>query len=382
MKPWKIAIPAVFLLTAQMACQFINIATTPAAPTSLESETKAPLQIPIIPSSTKEPSPTATTTPDPAIFDPSTFGDTRTLDSFVVTEIYMKTAQDYLYEVKNKSEYNRSQAAFHQTSNFHGFNIYSLDNYSSSDTYWLGEWVYYHDTQTGLWNVSKPSEKLYNEVPLDYFDLSKWTSYFKSATYLGIEQYNGIPAYHYSMNETNMIELKKWEVSKASGDLFISVEGRYLLHYNERFSGKVIEGQNPPLIEGVVENTIELVSFNQLVQISLPDDYPNFELNLDFPLPAGSTFWGVNQDASGVISYGYDTSANEEAYQAFYASLDPASGWSAMGTSDLHIGDFWCTACFIFSKAGQKLAVEFFDERDRYDVHVAYHISVHLLPPR
>jgi hypothetical protein len=362
------------------------VISSPAASGGAAAATRTPRPTATtIPTATSMPTPTFTATPDAAIYDPSTFGDIRKLDSFVLTEIWKQTAQGYLNENENKSEYNRSQAAFHQTYKYHGFDAYLPDTTTSSEHYWLGEWVYNRDNLTSLWGASKPSKELNNRFPLDDFDLSRRFSfdYFKSATYLGIEQYYGIPAYHYSMDETNMIELKKWKVSKAVGDLFISVEGRYPLHYNARYSGKVIivSGQDPPLIEGVVENTMNLVSFNQPVQISLPADYPNFDLNLDFPLPSGSVLGGVGKDASGGIHYTYVTPVNEEEFKAFYASLDAARGWSALEPTDVHYGDFWCTACPIFSKDGQKVAVDFFDDT-RFTQHIADYIYVNFLPPR
>jgi len=130
------------------------------------------------------------------------------------------------------------------------------------------------------------------------------------------------------MDETNLVNLENWKVDKAVGDLFISVEGRYPLHSYARLSGKVIfaPGQDPPWTEGVVETTQDLVSFNQPVQINLPSDYPNFDLNLDFPLPSGSVLLGVSQVASGEKTYTYVTPVSEEECKAFYTSLVPTNG--------------------------------------------------------
>ena len=138
-----------------------------------------------------------------------------------------------------------------------------------------------------------------------------------------------------------------------------AVEGRYPLHSYARFSGKVIPApaQDPPWAEGVVEKTRILFLSTSRCGSSLPADYPNFDLDLELPLPSGSVLGGVNQDTSGGVHYDYVTLVNTEEYKAFYASFDPASGWSALGQGDVHYDDWWCTACLIFSKGGQKVAL-------------------------
>ena len=337
-----------------------------------------------VPTVTLTPTPIPTATPDPAVFDPSTFGDIRKVDSFVVTTVWKETGQDYLYDSETRSEYNRNPAGFHDTSTFHGFNSYSYppDTTTSGDAYWLGEWAYYKDNLTAKWRVTRAAKENYNVSPLDNFDLAKIISisWFKSAKYLGVEQYKGIPAYHYSFDETNLMKLENVQVEKASGELFVSVEGRYPLHSYARFSGKIIPapGQDPPWAEGVDERTQDLVSFNQPVQISLPADYPNYDLNPDFPLPSGSVLNSVYQVEGLEKSYQYITPVNEEEFKAFYASLVPTNGWTASKPVDLSGPVIWCEACFSFSKGGQQVVLEFSDEIVNFK-HKDYVINIYFL---
>ena len=72
--------------------------------------------------------------------------------------------------------------------------------------------------------VGSKQRRNFSEFPLDNIDLARTItiSYFRSAISLGVEQYMGIPAYHYTMDETDMIELENWKVDKAIGELFFS----------------------------------------------------------------------------------------------------------------------------------------------------------------
>lgn len=338
-----------------------------------------------VPTITFTPVPTFTSTADPAIFAPKTFGDIRKVDSFVLIENWKSTGQDYLNEQELKFEYQRDPAKFHSTTKYHGFEPYGSETTTSYETYWLEEWAYSKDNLSGLWGATRAVKENFNEFPLNKYDFAKTIniSYFRSARYLGVEQYKGVPAFHYSFDERNLIEMENMKIDKAVGELFVSVEGRYPLHSFARFSGKVIPapGQDPPWAEGVVERTQDLVSFNQQVQINLPADYPNFTLNLDFPVPLGSILNSVNQDDSGGVHYNFVTPANEEQYKAFYTFPDPTSGWSVLGSSDVHYGDFWCTACPMFRKGYQKVALDFRDDK-KFATHIAYHIYVNFLPLR
>lgn len=332
-----------------------------------------------VPTSTLTPTPNPTATPDPAVFDPSTFGDIHDLDSFVVTYVWKDTEPDYLYDSETRYEYNSNPAGFHVSSKFqHPTN-------SSDDIYWLGEWSYSKDNLSGLWSVSRATKENFNEFPLDSFDLRKTISIsnFNSATYLGIEQYQGIPAYHYTFDETNMIKIENWNVEKVSGELFVSVEGRYPLHSYARFSVKYIPmpGEITSRAGGVYERTQDLVSFNQPVQISLPEDYPNFDLNLDFPLPDGSELRSVYQDARGEISYAYVTPVNEEEFRSFYSSFVSANGWSASTPVAISGPAVWCDPCLTFSKGEQQLVLTFLDEIVSF-VHKDYVIGLHFIAPR
>jgi hypothetical protein len=326
--------------------------------TPLPTRTPRPTITPI-PTDTLTPTPIPTVTPDPAVFNPAVFGDIRLLDSFVVTSIQKKTGKDYLYDYQTKSEYDRSLAGFHINTKFDGSDYSSWD-----DSYWMGDWQYRKDNQTGLWSVLKVDAKNnFNGFPLDSLDLGKITSiyYFKSAKYLGIEDYQGIPAYHYTFDQTNLIELQNIKIDKAQGELFVSVEGRYPLHSYARFTGKIIPDNSvdPPWGEGVNEITQDLVSYNQPVEISLPADYPNFDQNLDIPLPSGSTLASFSELAKGVKNYTYITLVNQEEFNAFYTALTPTNGWSAAKFVDLNGPSLYCTGCVSLSKGKQQVVLSF-----------------------
>ena len=54
----------------------------------------------------------------------------------------------------------------------------------------------------------------------------------------------------------------------------------------------------------------------------LPADYPNLDLNSDFPLPSGPVLNYVGQGASADIPYNYVTPANDEEYRLTTGSPD------------------------------------------------------------
>jgi hypothetical protein len=357
-----------------------QILASPSQPATTATVTRTPrptaTTIPTItPTSTSAP----TATPNPTIYNPAAFGDIRKVDSFVVTTVWNKTGQDYLYNDQRRYEYSRSPAAFHTFSNFK-----DLTTSTSGDTFWLGDWNYSKDNLSGDWVVRKVDPKNFNTFPLGDFDLGKTISIsnFKSATYKGIEQYKGIPAYHYTFDETNLIKIDGWNVEKVSGELYVSVENRYPLHSYARFSGKIIRvsGATTTWAEGIDERTQDLVSFNQPVKISLPADYPNLDLNLDLPLPPGSVLDAVVQRVKGEKTYSYVTPVNEAEFRAFYTALTPTNGWSVQKLVDVKGPVFWCTACPNLSKEKQQVVLEFREEELNFK-HKDYVILVHFSSP-
>jgi hypothetical protein len=357
------------------AMPFTATSTLP-SPSATATLTPHPTD-PVLPTVTSTPAPAFTATPDPAVYNPVAFGDNRLLDSFVMSLAWKDTGKNYLYDYQTKSEYNHSPVELHITSKFTNGKTSTWD-----DSYWLEDWDYRKDNLTGLWAVVKADPQDKTSPPLDSLDLRKAISisYFQSAKYLGIETYKGIPAYHYTFDQTNLAKLENIQIDKALGELFLSVEGRYPLHSYARFSGKLIPtpGANPPWAEGVKEFTQDLISFNQPVKISLPPDYPNPDLNLDIPFPPGTSLRSYFRTAQKETIYTYVTPADKDGYKAFYTALKPTNGWSAAKFIDLKGPVVFCKECASLSKGNQQVVLEFGEEFFDFE-HKDFIISVHFV---
>jgi hypothetical protein len=96
--------------------------------------------------------------------------------------------------------------------------------------------------------------------------------------YEGETEYNGIAVKHYSFNESHFgdEDLEGMEVEEADGNLYVAVDGNYLVHMELSMAGNNIEvptGQGDQALQtGVLVLEIDLSSVNEPFEIIVPEE--------------------------------------------------------------------------------------------------------------
>lgn len=267
-----------------------------------------PTEVVLAPTDTSVP-PTDTPTP-PEPLDPSTLVPPGDLESFVFTEeiSWEGTAPngaEASYQSSTIVTYVGDPQAFQITGTSNeptmqmalaaaGVEGDTMDMYFVEDSMYipvLGSWVQVSldvpESMIGLGELPFDPEHL--TFPQAY-TITQWLDI---APYEGPETYNGIDAMHYSFDETafNLDLLPAgMEVEEASGNLYVTVEGGYLLHMDMTLSGTGLvlaaEAEEPTLSEGTLDYTSDLSSINESLTIELPEEVVRAtSLPEDIPVP-------------------------------------------------------------------------------------------------
>ncbi len=179
----------------------------------------------------------------------------------------------------------------------------------------------------------EPLDKsLADSIFKDYADISAW---LKSAKYVGMETVNGVPTHHFSYDQSNLDLTKLPEgmvIDKASGDLFVAVEGSYIVRSSGKFSGKNLGTpgttmQAATIKEGNLEYTNNLISLNKLITVKIPDTAKEgVKPPADIPVLSGSV-----QIAGGSIMgftiYTFTTEKTPQDAATFYKAELVKQGW-------------------------------------------------------
>jgi len=223
---------------------------------------------------------------------------------------------------------------------------FTYDGAGVHKKYWIDSWTY-RTTGSEDYIIGQG----YEQQALDYFlqydaDMREgqlFAKYFvESAQFIGQEDFAGIPANHFTFDQTNLKEQSDptgtYKIEKAEGDIYLAKGANYLLRFNIKETGNIypIFGE-PGYTSGEREITEELSSINQLKEIAVPAEYIEAEqtlTDLGIPLPAGTTLTALRRFvASSVESYFYETSASQDEFFEFYKNLAPTDGWTVS-----HIG--------------------------------------------
>ncbi len=293
---------------------------------------------------TVTPSPTQgpTATVWPPVFDPRAIVDNSVLDSFILTINVKNTFDGDLTDVTTTIGYIKEP-----------FSTYNLMEFPSSPgearTYVIGGWSYYMGDIRGDWYLTKQP---YESLPFAANILSSGNmAWVLSALFVGQEEYEGVPAFHFTFDETNLDGYETNTEANPSpeveGDFYLTQEGKYVLYSHSKSTN--ISGD----FVSIYEVTEALSSINQLTEITLPADFlemdPALELPQEqgLPLPTDTTLAGLiryNSGGSGVDYYTYTTSVNSnDEFLDFYRNLPPTDGWtvSHIGKVSLH-AEFFC----------------------------------------
>ncbi len=301
---------------------------------------------------------TLTATVYPPVFDPETIGDNRVLDSFILTRTDAITGGGEVDETSRTIGYIQEP-----------FSAYNLSKYLYSgggkeDKKFLIDGRLYKGYSDGGWIFTQEA----SPDDIDDFQsaakMGLFTSFVISAQFVGQEDFEGVPANHFTFDQTNLREgtdpTGTYKVEEAVGDLYLTQDGNYLLYFHLKLTGNVgpspIYGE-PGYGPGVREITEELSSINQVTEIAVPAD---FDLVLDFglPLPAGSTFVGITRYEGGILPdyYFYIMPLSREEFIEFYRNMVSTNGFtfSRIGRVTDHpvCADYLDQDCVILTKGG------------------------------
>ena len=294
--------------------------------------------------------PEPTQTVYPPVFDPNAIGDNRNLNSFILSRTIKRTEGSAVaVDILETLGYIREPLVAYTT-------------YQDKEKeYWINGWHYLQSDQGYAALLPFQSEV---ETLLRLADIREGEMSFRlgddssmptllSAQFVGPEEFNGMPVYHFSFDETNQSVYEYYvdnpPIPEVAGDFYLTQEGNYLVYYH----------MTETTSEYVQENTEELMSIDQLTEISLPADYPDLLLDPGLPFPDGTLLRSVGRN----LSYDYDlydyfmpATVTDEDFLDFYRQLVPANGWS-LSSIEMISGNFYCESqvCAILSKGSAQV---------------------------
>jgi hypothetical protein len=167
-----------------------------------------------------------------------------------------------------------------------------------------------------------------------------WGSTFiESGQFLEQSEYEGIPANHFIVDETNLygsIGEFVGEIQEAEGEVYTSLDGKYLYYVSIKLTGEL----------GSRELTRKLISINQISEFTLPTDFPEVELDPGFPLPEGAYLFSydVNPDwGEGVSKFDVclPNAPTDEEFLSYYQDIPETNGWKVIDVGANLPGSVW-----------------------------------------
>ena len=277
--------------------------------------------------STQTPLPEPTATVWPPVFDSAAIGDNRVLDSFIliITDNIVGGSADgdhsdligYI-----KEPLSASHTAY--------FSFAGSGGNLEEDSYYLIDGIMFtKDGQNGppfyYYAEFQPVADDVNYWLLDAADMRQGSFpiyLIESAEFVAQEDYQGIPANHFSFDETDLGGVGYvGDLQSGQGDIYLAQGDNYPVYIHFNVTGS----------EASREFTAELLTINQLAEIGLPADFPVFELNPGIPFPEGTILWSVQEGFEGDDSDWYDhfvpLEISNQDFLDFYRNLPDDSAW-------------------------------------------------------
>jgi hypothetical protein len=357
LRVWRAALLSTALLL--QACNLPLAQTSGSEPTAVLEPTVGPseqaaTEVPATPKPTRIPTPAATPTVWPPVLDLRSLEDIRNLDSFVVTVNEKNTVNGQLTERTITVGYIREP-----------FSAYLVNEYHSGvdRTYVVNDRTYAL-TGSGDWYISAgASDDLFLEADIPAGNTEKLVG----AEFVGEEEYQGIPAYHFELKPSDPMDANAND--QVEGDFYLAIDGNYVLfsHWKETSrQGDFVQ---------IYEVTEALSSIHQLTEIELPADMegmvPAAELpfELKLPLPPGSAFRGMIRYRSGIgvdLYYLSTPKTGLDEFLDYYRGLPPTDGWtvSHVGHVRLHQDDCEFTRECVIIQRGSTQVILYYNGAD------------------
>ena len=154
----------------------------------------------------------------------------------------------------------------------------------------------------------------------------------EKANYEGQTTYNGVKVKHYTFDQKSF-ELDDlpdgMEIDEASGNIYVAVEGDYVVHMDMTLSGDNVEvpsGQGETLQNGSLTVTMDLTDINQPITIELPPEaLESGKPPEDIPVPENAE----DLQALGMMGMlTYQSASTPEELVDFYKAEMPKNGWT------------------------------------------------------
>lgn len=220
-----------------------------------------------------------------------------------------------------------SAEGFEDADNMQGIEMYQIDNmaYLQLDDEWL--------------SVPATEEMLANTGFIQPEDILEDTCGWKRES---DTEYDGIQVHHLTTSKEDMEACLTAEqladigqLTSASGDLYIAIEGTYIVHLDIAFEGQNLEvgmgADDQVLDDGRVEFTFGMKDVNEPFTIELPEEaLASSSLPEDIPFPDDAQDLA---NAFGMITFNSASSVAEVA--DFYRTAMPQNGWTEVSASEV-----------------------------------------------
>lgn len=307
---------AVFLVAIALSVSGCAPSQVPANPTDPAGSTPAPTDVPVQATATSQPTEGPTATVWPPVYDPNLLGDIRDQDSFVVTVKEQSMSQ-------GQQNNGRTLTMGYIREPYAG---YFINEYSSGvEKSYLVDGRSYTLTGTGDWYIEERDINILDQANLPEAN----TSDLAAAEFVGEEEYEGIPAYHFVLEQVNLPDSSY----TIEGEFYLAKEGNYVLF--SRWKSGTSDADYWQI-------TTSVSAVNQLTEISLPPEMQDMPtaaevpVELALPLPPDSSFLSMirYQALSSIDRFWFSNPfVNEDEFLEFYRNLPGTDGWTVS-----HIG--------------------------------------------
>ena len=377
MKFWKLILIALVLssliLGSLAACGGDEATTAPSeaqpteaaqtAPTKAPEPTAAPTDTPVPPTDTPPP-PTDTPEPEPAELDPASLMSTTDMSSYRANMRIALTGTQAGEAIDQTIEFTLEQTtdppAQHIIVSGVGMAEAGMD---SIEMYQVGDTMYMNMGGTWLSLPATEGQGLEEGIlePSDFMDDScGWKSEGKT-------EVNGIQVHHWSASKDDIIECMAaaeeamvGEVTDAGGDIFIAVDGNYMVQMDIFYEGTnldfSLQDTEEKVEQGRIEIHYEVSDVNQPFTIEVPEEaLASGAMPEDIPVPDDAQ---ETSNMFGMISF-YSPSTSQEVAD-FYKAEMPNNGWTEVSADD-----FGGTFMLEYSKDGRSASVMISTDEDK-----------------
>jgi hypothetical protein len=324
-----------------------NTAMPEPTATPLPEPTDTPLPEPTntpLPEPTDEPTPEATESEAEAL-DLAMLESPEDLDSFRSSTIISwdgttSDGEESSGSMSIEIEYVREPEAQHITvsGDLAGLDEMGLAEGESLEMY-VVEGIMYMNL-FGSWMQLPAEETGFDANELAFVATDEMFTTLEDANYEGTTTYNGIEVRHYTFDENSFaVEEVEEEVQfdEASGNIYIAVEGNYLVHMDMTMSGSNFDvptgEEGEPLQDGTMELVMDLSDINEPITIVVPEEaMESGQPPEDIPVPEDAEELQVI-DIMGMITFLSPSTTEEVA--GFYATAMPENGWTEESAEEM-----------------------------------------------